>query len=410
MKRFISVLLAVTLAASALTLFAASASAKAENVSLRAYCEKFYSEKKSLKRAYKCKVKYNEQEKIKVKFSDDGSIYTLTVRGLKVTDKACPVVKIYYVGSDKKVNVVKCLRFRVYEAGTVKFKNRQVNEGTSKEITVNNPFAYSYKLKLSKQDIVKFVSGSVQDGIKVTYAVKGLKKGSVTVKAYLSGKNVCVGSFKITVGDYPAKIRSEYNEIKLKYNAHGSSTYMTESHVKVADMIEDRHAKAKYAIVPSDESVISTVSEKLAYAVGTGSATAEITEILGGKTKTIGTVKIKVVNAKTAYVVKQNASFYNDGIFGNGDFTEFLNLTDCKKFSMHPIIDDRLLNNPYTGSSFKSSDYSVYYTSSNAKVIKVSSKGVVTALKTGSAAVSYTITFKDKSTFKSSCQFLVEKD
>ena len=410
MKKFISVFLAVALAVSAMTLFAASASAKTENIGLRAYCEKFYSEKKSQKRVYKCKVKYNEKENIKVKFSDDGSIYTLTVRGLAPTEKTRPVVKIYYVGSDKKINVVRCLRFKVYEAGTVKITDKHVNEGTTKEITVNNPFAYSYRMKLSRQDVVKFVSGSAQDGIKVTYTVKGLKKGSVTVKLYPGGKKECVGSFKITVGDYPAQILQKYRDITLKYNAHGSSTYMTESHVNVGDMIYDRHAKAKYAIVPSDESVISTVSDKLAYATGTGSVTAEITETVGGGTRTVGTVNIKVVNAKTAYVARQNAMFYNDGIFGNGDFTEFLSLKDCKKFSMQPIINDRLLNNPYTGSSFKSSDYSITYTSSNTKVVKVSSKGVVTALKEGSASVAYTITFKDKSSFKSSCQFLVEKD
>lgn len=383
MKKIIALLSALILTFSALAVLPASAASKAENVSLRAYCEKFFIEKKSLKRTYVCKVKYNDQNYIKTKFSDDGSVYSLTVRGLKPTGKTRPVVKVYYVGSDKKINIVKSLRFKVYDAGTVKFSDKHVNLGTKKEITVNNPFAYDYKLKLSNTDVVKFNEGYCQDGIKVTYTIKGLKAGSVTVKAYLTGKGVCVGEFKITVGDYPAKIRKEYKEITLKYNPHGSSTYMSESHVKIKDMIIDSRSKAKYALKLQDEDVVSTLSDGLIYAVGTGSQTADITETIGSETRTVGTVSFKVVNAKMAYVVKQNAMFYNDGIFGNGDFTEYLNLKDDKKFSMKPIINDRLLNNSYTGSEFKASDYSIAYTSSNPKVAKVSSSGVVTALKTG---------------------------
>ena len=107
-----------------------------------------------------------------------------------------------------------------------------------------------------------------------------------------------------------------------------------------------------------------------------------------------------------AYVAKQNALFYDNGIFGHGDNTEFLDVANT--LVMKSVIVRRLLNNSLTNSHFKTSDYKITFHSTNTKAAKVSSAGKVTAIKKGSARIYYTITFSDKSTYKYYCKIIVE--
>ena len=183
---------------------------------------------------------------------------------------------------------------------------------------------------------------------------------------------------------------------------------MSAAHFDISKLIMYRHAGAKYYAISDNEKTAGIVSDTIVYSTGKGTTKVAVFETIKNKTAAVGTFKVKVTAAAMSYVAKQNSLFYNGIIFGHGDNTEFLDLIETKTVNLKPTIVSRLINNSLTNSHFKSSQYNITYKSTNTAVAAVSSAGKVTAVKEGNAKINYTITFKDKSTFKHSCKIIVE--
>lgn len=412
MRRIKSILLVAFAAVMTLTSFSAVSAAKVaktKNVVLKNYREVYYSGKKTSAKNtdYKCKVTGNGKKYIQSEFSNYEDSWQLRVQALKKTNGKKPTVTIYYrsPGSGNRVTVGK-YAFTVKSPGTVNFKNVRINKNTSKKVTLKNPSYKDYRFKIADKKTAKIDPAYYADADKVSYNVKGLKKGDTTVKVYLKGTKFQVGSFKITVGNFPAKIKSRYKTISLKYNGHGNSAYMSKSHISLKSILKDKRAGAKYTVRIDDSQVASTVGDDLIYAAGKGSTRARIYEKTASAKKTkLGTITIKVSRAKMAYVADENKAFYNDGIFGHGDFIEYLSLVEKNNttLNMKGTIERCLINNTITGSHFKASAYKITYSSSNPKVASVNADGVVTAVGYGDARIYYTIAFSDNSKYEDYC-------
>lgn len=411
MKKLISIFLSLLIILSASALFGASAKARVKNKSLSLYSGKTYILKKPANRTYKFKIKYNSKKYISVKLKNRTKTYKLTIKAKKLTSKGKkPVIKIYYLNSKKKVVPVMYLRYKVTEMKKVTFRDYKMNEKTSRKITLSNPYAYEYTLKTSQKDTIKISSKYSKKGANRAYTVKALKKGIAYIRVYFKGTKKKIGSFRIDSGDYKTFINPKYKTLTLKYNAHGSSVYMSKSHKNVKEILAFKHAGAVYSATVKNENVASIVSSRVVYATGKGTTTVKIYETRGKKKKAIGSIKVKTVKGSMAYVAAQNALFYDKMVFGNGDNTVFLDLKSEKTAALKPVIEERLLNNMLTGSEFKKSDYKLSFKSSNQKVAKVSSKGKVTAVKAGSAKISCSLEFTDKSVYNTTCVIIVEKN
>ncbi|MCR5652812.1 MAG: Ig-like domain-containing protein [Ruminococcus sp.] len=410
MKRTIGIILSLLIIMGAATVFGAEAAAvKVKNRTLRTYSGHSFTFKKSPSLKYYCKVKNNTKKFLSVKFKDNGTSYSVKTVAKKVTAKKRPVVTVYYKNASKKSVNVKRFRYKVKPMGTVKFKSLKMNAGVSEEVRLRNPFAYRYKIKSSDKDVADINIKTENSDDKDCYlSAKSLKEGSTTVSVYLKGVSEKVGEFKVTVGSYDTIINSKYKTLNLKYNSHGSSTYMEDSHINLKDALMYKHAGAKYSVEPVDEDVVSVVNGTLVYATGTGSTSATVYETIKKKSKAIGKIEIIAESAKMSYVAEQNALLYDGVIFGYGENVEFLDLTGTKTKPLKPTIVEKLINNSLTNSAFKSSEYKITFKSSNSKIAAVSSAGKVTAVKAGTANITYTIVFKDKSVYKNICKITVE--
>ncbi|MBR2108870.1 MAG: Ig-like domain-containing protein [Ruminococcus sp.] len=405
MKKTIGILLSLLIVLGSLTTFS-SAAATVKNKTLQAYTKHSFTLNKSESKRYFCKTTNNKKKNITVSFKDNGDTYSLKTVAKKPTSGKKPVVTIYYKNSQNKTVNVKKFRYKVTPMGTMNFRNVKINVDYTEKVTLSNPFVKEYKFKASKPGIVKFSEKISKSGKKRTYSIKALKEGSATINVYLKGTSKKVGSFKITAGDFKTVINSKYKTRKIVYNSHGSSTYMEDSHFNISDMLKYKKAGASYSATSENENIVSVVSSRIVYSTGKGTTTVKISQKLNGKTTTVGKFTVKVKLSAMAYVAKQNALFYDNGIFGHGDNTEFLDVANT--LVMKSVIVRRLLNNSLTNSHFKTSDYKITFHSTNTKAAKVSSAGKVTAIKKGSARIYYTITFSDKSTYKYYCKIIVE--
>lgn len=407
MKKTIGILLSLLIVFGSLTIFS-SAAVTVKDKTLRAYTKHSFTLNKSESKKYLCKITNNKKKNISVSFKDNGDTYSLTTVAKKTTSGKKPVVTIYYKNAENKTVNVKKFRYKVTPLGTMKFKDLKINVDYTEKVTLSNPFVKDYKFKASKSGIVKLPKKGTKNGKKRTYSFKALKAGTTTIKVYLKGTSKKVGSFEITAGDFKTVINSKYKTRKIVYNSHGSSTYMEDSHFNISDMLQYKKAGASYSAASANEDIVGVVSNRIVYSTGKGSTTVKISQKLKGKTTTVGKFTVKVKISAMSYVAKQNALFYDKAIFGHGDNTEFLDLTNTKTVTLKPVIVKRLLNNSLTSSHFKSSDYKITFHSTNTKAAKVSSTGKVTAVKKGSARIYYTITFSDKSTYKHYCKIIVE--
>ena len=406
-KKIISLVLTAAMLMGCAVFAVSAAAVKTTDETMTHYTEKQGFHKKTTKYKYGCKITDNKDKNISVDFNNcgDDEYYFLRVRANKATTDKKPVLTVYYEKDGKKITVSKT-RYTVEKSAQLPFKDVRINTGMSKDVTLSNPYYNSYKFKTDQKGIVKISTACLIDtNGNETHSFTGVKEGTVKVSAYVRGTSKKAGSFKVTVGTFPAKVRKEFSPLKLKYNAHGSSGYMAACHVELKDILEDTKKGAKYTVSVDDESVASTINSKTIYSTGKGSTTATIKEKLNGKKTTVATLKISVSKCKMAYVADQNREFYNDGIFGNGDMVEYINVGG--KLRMKKTLVDCLINNDLTGSHFKKTLYKITYKSSNKKILTVNSDGVVTGKKLGSANVTYTITFSDKSVHSGDCQISV---
>lgn len=396
MKKFFAILLAV-LTLCSVSALSVSAKTEVESHGIRLFCQKEFTETKKATRKFESVVKYNDKKYLGVHFKDNGTSYSLVITARKVTPKQSPVVKVFYRNSKNKVVIVKRYRFVVRPLGTVSFSDVKLNQGVTAEFTVNNPFVSKYTFELSDAKVAHISKAFTENGIRRVYRVYGKRLGSTKVEVYERGQKA--GEFTLTVGDFPTEILPKYSEVTLKYCPNGSSVYMSESHLQIQDALTLMH-KADYSVTIDDETAVSSLEDGMVYATDIGEADVTVIESIDGNEKVVGVIKFTCVKAKMSYVVKQNSLFYDTGVFGNGDSTVYLDKGD--KLKAMPVIKERLLNNTYTGSSFKKSEYKAEFSTSDKTIAAVDSDGVVTAKKAGKARIYYTLTFSDKSTYRSS--------
>ena len=408
MKNTLSIFLSLLISLGAFACFGARAAVTVTDKTLRVSTCKTYTVKKSESKQYFYTAKNNGNKYISVKFRDNGSTCALKITAKKVTAKKLPIITLFYNKSDGKTVNVSSYRFTVKPAKKLRCDSFKLNVNTSQDVTLRNPYIYEYSFKSSEEGIVKLPTKCKKDGKHRVYSFKALKKGSTTVSVYIKGVKDALGSFDVTVGNYKTIIDPEYKSLRLKYNSHGSSTYMTESNFNISDILKYKHADAEYYTMTDNDGAAAVVSDNIIYATGKGSATATVYQTKNKKTTVVGKIKIKTVKAPLSYVVEQNAAFYSDVIFGHGDNTEFLELEGIKTVSLKPVIHERLLINNLTGSRVTASKYTITYKSLNTKVAKVSSSGKVTAVKKGKTQISFVINFTDKSTYKHYCKIIVE--
>lgn len=388
---------------------------KTKNVTIHRYSQKEYNVKKTSaqqKYTFDYSVSNNSKNYIKVKFSDFGVSYNLIVKGGKITSKKLPVISVFYKSGNTKV-VVNKYKVTVDKKEKVKFKDVKINKDTNKSINLYNPYYKDYYFKLSKPKVAKINMAYCASGTKFAYDTEGAKEGTTNVDVYLKDLKVKVGSFKIEVGSFPTTVKKSCKNLELKYSSHGSNAYMSKSYVMISDILKDMksESKAKYSIESDNENVVSSLSSGEIYATGKGKTTCTVYEKLGkAKKKSIGKFTVTVTKANMAYVAEENAMWYDEGIFGQGEGIEFLNLTDNTSLNMESTIERCLINNSNTGSHFKSSQYEITYKSFDTAVATVNSSGVVTAKSCGTAIITYIISFEDGSKYMGKCEVFVESE
>jgi hypothetical protein len=408
-KAFCVVLALITVLSFAAVSGASAAEVKEKSVTTMQYVGDMQYGKKSVKHTYKYSVS-GAKDTIKVdSLWDNGDSFNLYVVGKKVTKSKRATVTLYYLNSKgEKVNARK-YRYTVTPVEKREFDDCELNPKTTKELSLPNNFNYDYSFKFSDSKIAKFTNKMWRTGSIAGYEVKALKKGTTKVKVYL--KKTKIGSFNITVKDIPTTISESYKKTTLRYNSHGSSTYMSESHINLSDIIENTKYNAKYSVEIEDEGVASSIKDGNIYATGTGKTTVKLMQKIGkGKKTEIDEFTLRVKKAKMNYVSHENALFYTDGIFGNGDLIEYLDLETAPKLRMLATIKSTLINNNLTGSHFSKKDYTVTFKSEDKKIATVSSKGVVTAKAPGHTTITYTIKFSDGSDHVGDCPIEVAQN
>lgn len=386
-------------------------SVKTTNKTMSKYTKIKLSAAKSAKDTYKYKIANNSKKYVSVDFKDNGTGYKLWVTSHKITkEKKKPLLTVYKEKGGKKTDVKK-YSINVTKGQKQKFSNVKINVKMSKKVTLNHIYARRYIFKYDKK-IINISKKYTSKKNKRTYTVKTYKKGETTVEVYLRNTNFKVGTFKVTAGDVKTTLLKKYKTLKLKYNSHGSSTYMADCHIGINSMLKDKKYNTTYTVSINNQKIVSNYIDKkqtYIYSLGTGSTSADIYQQVGKKAKEkIASFKIVVSNTKMNYVAKQNMLYYPDGIFGNGEMVEYL--FPKETFDMKSTIVKTLINNSLTGSHFKKSHYSISFKSSDKSIVNVTSIGKVTAKKVGHAVINYSIGFSDRSVFKGGCPIEVIKN
>jgi hypothetical protein len=410
MKRITGLFLCLLIALSVVVFPTTASALDATSVTIMQYKDKNLTFKKAETDEYNCSVTNNKDGYIKVSANNEGEYYWLMVYAKKATKTTKPVITITDSKSGKEI---KKYKVTVSAAKKVKQSNVKINKGTWKYVYVKDPYNNEPKLSYNKK-IVKFNLGYLGDGSSYRYEVKGLKKGTTTVKVKLKGTSTVIGSFKIKVGDFKATIKKSYKNAKLRYNKHIKSCYLeTGGTVNVAEAINNFHANGKYTVKIKNPKVAKTIkAEKTKttpkcveiYALKTGKTKADVYEKRGkSKKKKIGTINITVKQAKDAEVYGANRALDNDGIF----YEFFVNVGD--KIDLKSIVVRSYINSAITGSRFKESEYKFTFTATPAEVVTVDQEtGVFTIHSNDSHHVGYEITFADGSKASGGGSFCIE--
>lgn len=354
--------------------------------------------KKAESDTYKCSVKGNSKGYIKVDSNNEGDYFWLYVSSKKATPaKSKPVISVYKVDGDKKT-LYKKYQITVKPVKTIKFSNVKLNKNTNKIVTVKNPYEKDYKFKYSKK-IAKINMGYYRDGNKITYDIKGLKKGSTTVKVYLSGTKV--GSFKITVGDFKASVNKK---LTLKYNSHIAGYYLNGGSVNLGTLIKNYHSNSTYTFKAKNSKLVSSYSVQKTkyspkaveiYSKKTGKTTLTVYEKRGKAKKTkIGKINLTVKKAKDSEVFDSNREWDNNGIF----YERFI--APGQKFDLKSAVVNNYINYHGTKSYFKDNEFTFTAVSNHPEIISIDENGVCTCNTLDNAGlneVTYTVTFADGS-------------
>lgn len=284
------------------------------------------------------------------------------------------------------------------------FPNIRIKSGFSLKVKLDNPDSAKYTVKIKNTKIAKQITKCRISKGNTVFKIKGLSKGRTVAKVFSKGKQI--GKFKINVYIADATLKESCKNLTLKYNSHGSSVYMTNCHIYAEDLVKYKHPKAEYSALSDDYNIVNHTNDGLIYTVNKGTTQLKIYEKIGKADKrALGTVNITVKEAKMASVASENEKFYPEGIFGKGNKYECVYTGESLRIQGR--IKECLINNKYTGSAFKKSQYKITYKSSNKKIATVNKVGKITGKKEGSTNIRYKIRFSDKSYFTGSCHISV---
>ncbi len=414
MKRTLGIFLSLLIALSVVVFPTTASAVSVTEKSITQYNDINLSFNKAETDEYNCTVDNNQDGYIKVDANNEGDCYWLMVDGLKATKTTKPVITIT---DSKNGNEIKKFRITVNAVKKVKQSDVKINKGTWKYVTVKNPYTLKEQKLSYNKKIIKIKQGWYGDGYgNYRYEVKGLKKGTTTVKVKLKGTTTTIGSFKIKVGDFKAAIKKSYKNSTLRYNKHIKSYYLENGGtVNVAEAINNFHANGKYTVKIKNKKIASTLKVSKTtttpkcvkiYALKTGKTKAYVYEKRGkAKKKKIGTINITVKKAKDAEVYGANRVLDNDGIFY--EFVVYVG----DSVNLKTIVENKYLNSKLTGSSFKSSEYKFTFTATPPEVVTVDQEtGVFTIHDDGSHHVDYEITFADGSKVTGGGSFTIEYD
>lgn len=239
---------------------------------------------------------------------------------------------------------------------------------------------------------------------------KNAKRGLALMMAFVMMLSIVIISPTTVTAAKKTEIDPYFKEIKLSFNSHGDSTYMTSSFVGLETLILNPKKKATYSIKIKNTKIAKAVKNKrdlvefktLICAKKTGTTTGDVYETVGKKSKKLGTVKIKVSKMKMADVVDETA-FGNDALM---DFEYFLAPYMGKnKINLANEIQKVLLNNKERGIHFKKSDYKVTYgvehlsdeNNNPIEAVSLNKSGIITAKTEGESLVTFDLKFTDGS-------------
>ncbi|MBQ5346471.1 MAG: hypothetical protein IIU39_00230, partial [Ruminococcus sp.] len=246
LKRTTGLILCLIIALSVVIAPASVSAASAEKKTMVQYNQLNLGFKKAEADNYECVVDNNSKGYIEIDAKNEGNYYWLMVNSEKVTpeDKK-PVLTVYKVEGENKTEYKK-YEFTVTAYKKIKMSDAKINKNTWQKVRVKNPYTKGHKLSYNKK-IVKFGSYYGDTKGNYDYGVKGLKKGTTKVKVYFKGTKKLIGSFKITVGDFKAKVKKKYKKLTLNYNKHMKKTnYLDGGSINLAETIKNFHANSTY--------------------------------------------------------------------------------------------------------------------------------------------------------------------
>ena len=359
---------------------------------------------------YACEVTGNGGEYISVDANNEGGYFWLMVSAEKPTPKGSAVKLTVYELNGAKKTVSKEYKITVKPFETVKMDDVEINEGTTKIVSIKALYESEYDLEYDR-DIMEVGQAYYVDGT-ANFYIAGLKKGTTQVKAYINGTKDLAGSFKITVGDFAAGIKKEFRSVTLSYNSHANPRYLNDGSFNLAQAIDNYSDDAVYTAEPEDarllesEAVEKTETEPTAqilYPLQTGTTKLTVYEQKGKEKKTaIGTVTLKVKQVKDSAVFDSNMSLDNDGLF----YENYI--TPGDRFDLKAAVDRRYINSTFSGSVFDESEYEFKASSNKPDIISVDENGVCTCKaldKKGENVITYTVTFEDGSSVTSKGSF-----
>lgn len=399
-KKSMGIVLSILIAASVFIVPTAVSAAETVNKTLTQYMGDSYFFSASENDEYECKVENNNEEYIKTDFFQVSDGYWLTVNAYKPTKTVKPLITVM---NGKTGEILKKYKITVTAVKKIKVSNVKMNKGVWKEIHIKNPYFKEHKFSYNKK-IIKIKKGGYGNGNgNWIHTVKGLKKGTTTVKVKLAlkGPDKLISSFKITVGDYKASLKKSFKKCTIKYNKHLKHSYNLDENgsIDIGEAVKNFHSNSVISVKIKNKKIAATCKSYktettpkavAVYGLKTGKTKVDVYEKRGkAKKKKIGTINITVKRAKDSEVYGANRALDNDGIF----YEFFVQVGD--KIDLKTIVTKRYINTNI--SSFKDDEYKFTFKASPAEVITVDQNGIYTILSDGNNDVDYTITFADGS-------------
>ena len=426
-KVLFAVLAVVVVAAITVILIAASQkkdnfSKSAQQKTLLLYTSADYSFNKPENEEYECAVTANDSKYVSVDACNEDDLYWLTVKAKKPTDKEKPIITVFKNAGGKK-EIIKEFQITVEPVHTVGMADVNINEGVENEIKLQNPYEKEYRFEYDKK--VLDIRQILYDGDLEYHCFIGLKQGKTEVKAYLTGTDILIGSFTVTVGDYDAEIKDEYKNAKISFNRHIDSSLLLGGSLDLSEVIGNYHANSvyvaeienpeiAYAKSVSLDGTYTKVASKFDRILSkkTGKTAVTVYEERGGKRRKIGKINLTVNRAEDREVYESYLEYDNDGIF----YENFMTVGDS--FDLKSAVTGRYLNFGDKKYRFKENEYVFTAKSARPDIVSVDKNGVCTCLslyraddKGASPEITYRIKFADGSEVSGGGAFdLVDKD